>query len=421
MEKVTLRQCVILVGDLGSRFGVITPNTPKPLLQIDGRPFLIWLMRELVRFGVKEFVLLISFLSDQVEQVVAAIKDDLPHFVEIVLVEELVRAGTGGALLYASHLLRDRFLLCNGDCLLNCNLANLLRNRASDSPETIGRMLLRAVYDASSYPVVALNGDRVTAFRERYTMGEPAVINAGLYAFDRRVLDFVSPSCSLEQDVLPRLAMNGALRGTLADGWFVDIGIPADLDRARANLCQQLRRPALFLDRDGVLNHDHGWVGTQERWDWMPGAREAVALATNQNWHVFVVTNQSGIARGHYDEAAFAALSAWMEDEIRRAGGTIDDLRYCPYHPEASVAEYRRVSDWRKPSPGMLIDLIKKWDLDPTMCLLVGDQLSDLAAASAAGVQGHLFPGGNLESFVKELFKNLRSLPDHPSVSLRLC
>ena len=396
MGDVTLRQCAILVGDLGS---------PTSLLQIDGRPFLNWLMREVVRFGVKEFVLLTSSLSKQAEHAVAAIKDDLPHSVDIVLAEEPAGAGTGGALFHASHLLRDRFLLCHGDRLLNGNLATLLRRRASDSPETIGRILLRAVDDASHYRSVALDGDRVTAFKERPLVSEPGIINAGLYAFDRRVLDFVSPSCSLEQDVLPRLAMNGALRGTVADGWFIDIGIPADLDRARAELRQQLRRPALFLDRDGVLNHDHGWVGTQERWDWMPGAREAVALATNRNWHVFVVTNQSGIARGHYDKAAFAALRAWMEDEIRRAGGTIDDLRYCPYHPDASVAEYRRVSDWRKPAPGMLIDLIKKWDLDPTLCLLVGDQLSDLTAASAAGVQGHLFLGGNLENFVKELFE----------------
>ena len=73
---------------------------------------------------------------------------------------------------------------------------------------------------------------------------------------------------------------------------------------------------ALFLDRDGVINVDHGWVGTRERFEWMPGAREAIRAATEAGWHVFVVTNQSGVARGHYDEAAVGALHAWMADEI---------------------------------------------------------------------------------------------------------
>jgi HAD superfamily hydrolase (TIGR01662 family) len=91
----------------------------------------------------------------------------------------------------------------------------------------------------------------------------------------------------------------------------------------------------------------------------MPGAREAIRHATASGWHVFVVTNQAGVARGFYTEADVAALHAWMTDEVRRARGTIDAIRFCPFHPEASVAAYRRVSDWRKPAPGMLLDLIR--------------------------------------------------------------
>ena len=113
-----------------------------------------------------------------------------------------------------------------------------------------------------------------------------------------------------------------------------------------------------------MVNIDHGYVGSRDRFEWMPGACEAMRAATDAGWHVFVVTNQSGVARGHYDEAAVTGLHEWMIDEVRRAGGTIDDIRYCPFHPDAVVPAYRRVSDWRKPAPGMLLDLMRAWELD---------------------------------------------------------
>jgi D-glycero-D-manno-heptose 1,7-bisphosphate phosphatase len=162
-------------------------------------------------------------------------------------------------------------------------------------------------------------------------------------------------------------------------------------------------RPALFLDRDGTLNVDHGYVGSRDRFAWIDGAREAVARATALGWHVFIVTNQSGVGRGLFDIASVDALHAWLADEIRRAGGTIDDVRICPFHPDAALPQFRRDSDCRKPAPGMLLDLIGRWGLNPSRCILVGDQPRDVAAAAAAGVRGHLFPGGDLDAFVAPL------------------
>ncbi len=202
---------------------------------------------------------------------------------------------------------------------------------------------------------------------------------------------------------MPALATAGALRGTLAEGYFRDIGVPADFAAAQTEIPALLHRRALFLDRDGVVNVDHGWVGAREQFEWMPGALDTIRHATRSGWHVFIVTNQSGVARGLYDEAAVRSLMDWISDEARRAGGTVDDYRYCPYHPEAVVPAYRQVSDWRKPAPGMLLDLIRAWEVDPARSVLIGDQPTDLAAATAAGISGYLFPGGNLLEFVRPI------------------
>ncbi|MBC7801054.1 MAG: HAD family hydrolase [Gemmatimonadaceae bacterium] len=182
--------------------------------------------------------------------------------------------------------------------------------------------------------------------------------------------------------------------------------MPPDLERAQHELPRRLTRPALFLDRDGVCNVDHGWVGTPDRFEWIPGARAAMRMAHVRGWHVFIVTNQSGVARGLYDEAAVETLHAWMLDQVLAAGGTVDDIRYCPFHPEAVIPAYRRISPWRKPAPGMILDLMRAWGLDAGRCVMVGDQPTDMAAAAAAGIAGHLFKGGDLAAFVGPLLEH---------------
>jgi D,D-heptose 1,7-bisphosphate phosphatase len=400
VRPATVRQCAVLVGGLGTRLGALTLATPKPLLPCGDRPFLAWLLREFVRFGVEEFVLLTGHLSDQVAARLDELAALLPRTVRLMVSSEPTRAGTGGAVFHARALLAERFLLCNGDSLFDANLARL---PAAGGAGDAGCMLLRHMDDASRYGVVALDGDRVSSFADRPVSGCSGLINTGIYLFDHRLLDEVSPSGSLESDILPRLAVRGALRGVVADGYFRDIGVPEDYASAQREIPRVLRRRALFLDRDGVINVDHGYVGSRDRFEWMPGAREAMRAATDSGWHVFVITNQSGVARGHYDEVAVVALHDWMADEVRRAGGTIDDIRYCPYHPDAVVPAYRRVSDWRKPAPGMLLDLMRAWELDPARCVLIGDQATDMAAAAAAGIEGIRFRGGNLADFVQPI------------------
>lgn len=159
-------------------------------------------------------------------------------------------------------------------------------------------------------------------------------------------------------------------------------------------------RPAVFFDRDGVLNVDKDFVYKIADLEWIDGAINAVRWCNAQGYWVFVVTNQSGIARGYYSEADMHIFHQYMQDRLAEQGAHIDDFRYCPHHPQGNVLSYSHECGCRKPKPGMLQDILAHWPVDTSRSLLIGDSPRDLEAAQAAGVPAALFNGGNLHHFL---------------------
>jgi D,D-heptose 1,7-bisphosphate phosphatase len=390
------RQCAILVGGLGTRLGSLALETPKPLLPVDGTPFVEVLVGEALRRGFRDFVLLAGHKAAIVHDYASGLKSRLPEGCNVRVSVEPEPLGTGGAIVHAAEMLQDSFLLLNGDTWFDFNWLDLF--------EIAGRCSAvagRRVADAGRHETLVIAEDhRITSIEQRVDNGGAGLVNGGVYVLRKQDLTGFRGNFSIEVDLLPRLIERSGLRGRQYGGFFLDIGIPETFEAAQTEIPAQRRRPAVFFDRDGVLNHDDDYVGSADRFRWIEGAPEAVRLANDLGYYVFVVTNQAGVARGYYDESAVQSLHRWIADELRGKGAYVDDWRYCPFHPEASVDQYRSVHPWRKPSPGMIVDLLKTWPVDVGRSFLVGDKESDCAAARAAGVEPILFPGGNLRDIL---------------------
>ena len=400
-DEDQISQCVILIGGLGTRLGELTKQVPKPLLPVGNRPFIDFLIFEAKRRGFHKLLLLAGHRSEVVIDYVKDGRLEERFGISVKVAVETSPLGTGGALINALPLLDDAFLLLNGDTWFDFNWRDLVyQTRLANAPAA---MALRQIDNPDRYETIELSGSIVRAIRPRRPLIGSALINGGVYYLTKAaILGFSTPS-SLENDIFPSMQEESFLHAFSYQGFFIDIGVPETYEAAQKLVASQVTRPAVFFDRDGVLNVDHGYVHSPADLTWIAGAKLAVKTLNDAGFYVFVVTNQAGVARGFYEEGAVTLLHEFMNKQLLESGGYIDDWRYCPFHPEGVVLEYKSEHPWRKPEPGMILDLLKSWPVKTVESFLVGDKESDVAAANAAGIAGYLFDGTNLTELIKKL------------------
>lgn len=397
-------EAIILAGGFGTRLRGIVDDVPKPLAAVAGRPFLAWLLDRLAAGGMRRCILATGYMADSIEQRIGARWNGM----DIVYSVEPEPLGTGGAIRLAASLLQgDGAHVLNGDTLLEYAPA-ALEAAARDAGSPMA-MALALVDDVARYGAVDIIDGRAVAFREK---GETGLgwINAGCYFLGDETLAVLPQGAfSFEREVLQPRAASGEVAVCTTTAGFIDIGVPEDYRRAQSLFAQRAGMPAvaapyidpaaeallasipaprraLLLDRDGVVNVDHGYVHTPERTQWLPGIFDRVREARAAGYLPIVVTNQAGIGRGYYDEAAFFAYTAWMHAQFAAQGAPLLATYWCPHHPEAGGGGYRVACACRKPAPGMLLAAAAAFALDLSGSVLVGDKASDLAAGRAAGV-----------------------------------
>ncbi|GGB01748.1 D-glycero-beta-D-manno-heptose 1,7-bisphosphate 7-phosphatase [Agarivorans gilvus] len=155
-----------------------------------------------------------------------------------------------------------------------------------------------------------------------------------------------------------------------------------------------MKKAAIFLDRDGVINHDRGYVSQVDDFEFIDGAIEAMQQLKKAGWLLVVVTNQAGIARGYFTEEQFLSLTEWMDWSLADRGVDLDGIYYCPHHSDYGDESYRQDCQCRKPQPGMLLDAAKELNIDLANSWMVGDKESDILAAKNAGVMNRILVEG---------------------------
>ena len=411
-------EAIVLAGGLGTRLRGIVDDVPKPLAPVAGRPFLAWLLDRLAATGMRRCILATGYMTGVIESVIGTRWQGM----EVEYSVESRPLGTGGAISLATARLQGNGVhVLNGDTWLAYSPQTFERvTRERDA--AIG-IALAQVDDIGRYGAVELDArGMVVGFREKGERGRGA-INAGCYFLTDAALATLptDDAFSFEREVLEPAAGKGQLAGFVESSGFIDIGVPGDYARSQLQFAGYDRqalirapyvdpgaeeilaahpttRKALFLDRDGVINRDHGYVHTPGRTDWVPGIFKRVADARERGYLVVVVTNQAGIGRGFYTEADFIEYTAWIHGEFARHGAPLLATYWCPHHSEAGLGAYRVACACRKPMPGMLLAAAKAFALDLGGSILVGDSPSDLAAGRAAGVGELRLAYGDLES-----------------------
>lgn len=413
VKKVSIKQAVVLAGGFGTRLGHLTRTTPKPLLPVGGQPFMSYQLAWLARHGIEDIIISTGYLAEAFDAYLASqtLRGPYGNPIRVRCLREDAPAGTGGALKVHEAELAERFLLINGDSFFDCALAEIINLGEQLGPNE-ALLTVRHVADAGRYGRITLDGESVTRFEEKSSAAGAGLINAGITVLNRDVVNRITTlPYSIENDIYPVLAGEGLLRASIQDGFFIDIGLPETYEAAQTEIPAAVRKPALFLDRDGVINPDVGYLHRIEDFVWLPGVIDGIALARRSGFHVVVVTNQAGVARGYYDEAAVERLHRHINAELHaqsaQPAAWIDAFYYCPYHPDGTVERYRQAHPDRKPEPGMLLRAINDLGIDVSRSLLIGDQESDLQAARAAAIAPYHIGGEAVSAILRRHLASL--------------
>jgi NDP-sugar pyrophosphorylase family protein len=228
-----ISQAIILAGGLGTRLGEITKETPKPMVLVDKKPFLEYLIFNLKRHGIKQIIFSTGYLSEKISNYFG---DGSSYGLNFLYVEEIEPLGTGGALKFSSSFLDNEFLVLNGDSLFDFDY-RLLGKFLFNSPSSMIAMALKFKKDSKRYGQVVLNEQYIKGYVEKGVSSEPGLINSGVYLMRHEAIDSLPEGfCSLESDLFPSLVNSSLMVGFEFNGYFIDIGLPHELERAQTEL-----------------------------------------------------------------------------------------------------------------------------------------------------------------------------------------
>jgi len=390
-------QAVIFCGGYGSRLGSLTKYIPKPLLKIKKKIFLDYIIDNIKRFGVTKILLLSHYKYKKLIKYLNYKKNGI----SIKVILEKKKLGTAGSLLNAKKYLGQNFFLINGDTFFNINLLDLYYQFHKSKKKNKCIMMSMRKKRGNRYSNFDIKNGVVIKAKNNN------IINAGYYYVSKRILKYIKKKhYSLENEVFPILQNRKLILGklyNLGSNKFVDIGVPKDFYNAHKIISDSIDRKTVFLDRDGVINKDYGYVHTVKKFHWLPKIIETIKFFNDNNFYVFVISNQSGIGRGMYSEKTVFKLHNWINSKLKNFGAHIDDFFIAPYFKGSKKYGSLFHKNKRKPNCGMINEVKKKWKVDLKKSFIIGDQESDLELARRLGVKGFLIKDNDLLNIRRQI------------------
>lgn len=397
--KTRPEQAVILAGGRGTRLAPITDVVPKPMVAFHGKPFLEYLIEMLRDQGFSRILLLLGYLSEIVQD---HFQEGYRWGVKIDYSVSPVEDDTGTRVRRASSLLDTTFLLTYCDNYWPMPFEELWASFCRSN--ALAQVTVYENRDEYTRSNLRVNAEGFVDIYDRSRVEEGLQgVDIGFLLAHREILDLLPEgNVSLEASLYPRLIAEGQLAAFTTGHRYYSVSTHERLPVTEDFLA---RRPAVILDRDGVLNRKMPraeYVCSWADWQWLPGSKEAIRALVDSGYRVIVVTNQAGVARGALTEEALASIHDMMQHEVEAAGGRIDAIYCCPH-------DWDEDCTCRKPKPGMLLQAQREFNLDLSQVTFIGDDERDGEAAVRANCRFRMVAEGtSLMEIVNNLIADCR-------------
>lgn len=390
---------VVMAGGKGTRIASVNSTLPKPMIPLLGKPVLQYTIEALSREGVKDFVFVIGYLGEKIQDYFG---DGHDFGVNISYIVEKEPLGTAGALYYLKGKVDEDFLLVNGDIVFDINVQRLMYNHRKN------KSLATIVTHPNGHPhdsgvIFADKNGVVTKWlnREDERVWYRNRVNAGIHVISPKLLDEFTEAkkTDLDRDVLRPLIAKGELSCYDTPEYIKDMGTPERYKEVENDL--RLHRPelrnlshkqkAIFLDRDGTINKYVGFLTNIDDFELLPGVVEAIRKINESDYLAIVVTNQPQIARGELTFEELDEIHAKMETLLGKEGVYLDGLYFCPHHPDRGFPgerpELKVDCPCRKPKPGMLLKASAAYNIALGESWIVGDTALDIETGINGGLR----------------------------------
>lgn len=403
-------KAVIQAGGKGTRISEITGDViPKPMLEISGYPILYHQMMNLKKNGITDITVIIGHLGNVIKDYFG---DGKQFGLNISYVEEDPQKplGTAGSLYFLKDKLKENFVFLLADVFIDIDFEKMEQYHIANNADVT--LLTHPNGHPFDSDLVVEEGGVVKAFdyksNDRTTYNYKNLVNAGVMIFSPSVFKYLTElrKYNYEKDIIVPLINDGKVVSYKSSEYVKDMGTPERYRRVQedynSGICDAKnlanKQKAIFLDRDGTINEYVGFLRKEEDFRLIPGVSEAIKKINNSGYLAIVVTNQPVIARGEVTEEELEEIHKKMETLLGLDGAYIDDIYYCPHHPdkgfEGEIPELKIECDCRKPKTGMLEKAAREHNIDLSSSIMIGDSTLDIKMAENAGMQSVLLKTG---------------------------